>query len=383
MKKVMGMLVVTALLMGSVSAQKITMNYRTQAAIATITNSGADGAPTKVDFFNLDDNAYAAEAKDDLSITLSGDYAGASITIQPAIKGLTTGDKDGFTMLPDTYYGWVNYGSFKVTAGRFDSRYTGRVSSFAGNYSMSTVGEYVKLGGLKKAGMIVDAANLGTTGTAKKIHSLIADYTFNVGDADKLLVKLGFQETNIALSDDINWASTSLSLGYSLNPFGTIEGVFRWLEKDTYVLGAYLRPNKLVDNLDAVVGFTIGMDTANADNMATEMGIDVRAQYNISDAFYIATNMNFTKYTNDEWGMWIAGNGTYKVNELFTGKLTVSYIDESKAGDVKAINGLLGAEFYAMRNCSISSGVEVRYNLDGSSKKGLTAFIPLILRVKL
>jgi hypothetical protein len=366
MKKLMGLLVMTALVMGSVSAQKINMNYRTQASIATIVN---DASGTKVDFFNLDEDgvAYDKAAKDDLVIALSGENAGASVTIQPTID--TNNAASPIALGIDYYFGWVNFGQFKVTAGRFDSRYTGRVSNFAGNFH-GVVGEYVKLGGIGGVTMIKDADNFGTMGNATKTHSLIGEYTF-----DNLLIKLGFQEANIALTDDMNWAPTSLGIGYKLDAFGTIEGIFRLMATDTYVFGAYVRPNALVDGLDAVVGFTMGMETATSTN---EMGIDVRAQYNISDAFYVATNVNFTKFVSDDWGMWISGNGTYKVNDLLTGQLTVSYIDE--AVNSRSINALIGAELYTMSGCSISTGVEVQYNLDAEK---LTAYIPCVLRVKL
>jgi hypothetical protein len=358
------------------------MNYRTQATVATIENDGTD---TTVDFFNLNDNAYASDAKDDLSIEFATEFAGASVTMQPSVKTGTLALGLG------GYHGWIRFGSFNLTAGAFDSRFTSRVSGFAGNYN-GIVGEYVKFGGLKDTTMILDADNFGTAmnvrgadadgNQANRIHSLIADYTFNVGEKDKLLVKFGLQEgANIALDDsgDMNWAPTNISLGYTSSAFGTFEGIFRLLAKDKMVFGAYARSNKLVDNLDAALGFTMGMDVSGA-TMATEMGIDVRAQYTMG-ALLLATNMNFTKYTSNEWGMWIAGSANYKFNDWFTGRATVSYIDEegiNPAND-QLLSGLLGAEFIAMKNCSISTGVEARYDLAGEE---LTVFVPLILRVR-
>jgi hypothetical protein len=382
MKKLIGMLFIVALVIGTVSAQEISMNYRTQATIATIENDGTD---TTVDFFNLDSNAYGSSASDALEFTFATEFAGASITMQPRFAGLleadVTDDPAGeFDPIElNAYYGWITFGSLNVTAGAFDSRFTSRVSGFAGNYN-GIVGEYVKLGGLKDTNLILDADNLGTTNGAR-IHSLIADYTFNVGDADKLLVKFGVQESDIALNDegDMNWAPTNISLGYTMDALGSLEGVFRWVDKDVYVFGAYARSNKLVDNLDALLGFTMGMDNSNdALGNLTEMGIDVRAQYTMGPLL-LATNMNFTKYDNDEWGMWIAGSANYKFNDWFTGRATVSYIDQNN-GD-NTINGLLGAEFIATRNCSISTGVEVRYDLEPADP-ATTVFIPLILRVR-
>ncbi len=380
MKKLIGLLVITALVMGSVAAQSLSMNYRTQATILNVNDLTAD--KPVAEFFNLNENgvAYESRARDDLTITFSGEKAGASVTLEPNVQGLNT------TIGANAYYGWASFGPLKLTAGKFDSRYTGRVSGFAGNYN-GIVGEYVKLGGLKDATMIEDAANLGVSGTAARVHTLIADLTI-----DKLLIKLAFQDYttgssnnhdgDIEVNDDgtFVWAPTSVSLGYSIDPFGTIEGIFRLLAKDVIVLGAYIRPNKLVPNLDAVVGFTFGMDNTGTD-MASEMGIDVRAQYTI-DKLLLATNMNFMKYKNDEWGMWIAASGNYKINDTLTGRLTVSYIDESKqaGGEGKSFNGLLGLEIIAMRNSSISTGVELRYDLAAETAR---LMIPCILRVRL
>ncbi|MDR2897744.1 MAG: hypothetical protein LBU99_02940, partial [Spirochaetaceae bacterium] len=153
MKKLTGMLVIAVLAIGSISAQRITMNYRTQAAVVSLFN---DANSTFVDFFSLDENAaaYAPEAKDDLEIMLTGDYAGAAVILQPTLKG------SAITFDAEAYYGWVTFGHFNMTAGRFDSRYTDRVNNYGGNYS-GYVGEYVRLGGLKKTTMIEDAANFG------------------------------------------------------------------------------------------------------------------------------------------------------------------------------------------------------------------------------
>ncbi|AEE15919.1 hypothetical protein [Treponema brennaborense] len=363
MKKIIGTLAMAALVMGAASAQTIKLNYRTQANIVTVDK--AKDADAAVSFFDLE--KYGS-AKDSFSFELSGDKAGAYVELEPSLSAIGLAK----------YYGWLSFGNLKFTAGNFDSRYMNRVSNFGGNYN-GVVGEYVKLGGLKKASIIVDADNFGTI-NGSKLHTMAADYTFAVGESDKLLVKAAVHEKDIKINDTTNWVAASLGLGYSMKSFGTAEVIFRNTAKDTYVFGAYLRPNALVKNLDAVAGFTLGMGKDSADKSVTEMGIDARAQYKINDVFSVATNMNFTQYQNEKWGMWIAGNATYKMNDVVTGKLTGSYIDESKNAGTKTVNGLLGGEFTATKNASISTGVEVRYDLD---TEGMKLYVPCILRVKL
>ncbi len=367
MKKIIGTLAMAALVMGAASAQTIKLNYRTQANIVTVDK--AKDADAAVSFFDLE---KYGDAKDSFSFQLSGDSAGAYIELNPSLKDVST-------VALSYYYGWLNFGNLKFTAGKFDSRYMNRVSNFGGNYN-GVVGEYVKLGGLKQAKFIIDADNFGTI-NGKGLHTMAADYTFAVGESDKLLVKAAVHESDIKINDTTTWVAASLGLGYSMKAFGTAEVIFRNTAKDTYVFGAYLRPNALVKNLDAVAGFTLGMGKDSADKSVTEMGIDARAQYKINDVFSVATNMNFTQYQNEKWGMWIAGNATYKMNDVVTGKLTGSYIDESEAkANEKTVNGLLGAEFTATKNATISTGVEVRYNLD---TEGMKLYVPCILRVKL
>ena len=366
MKKIVSVLLVTALVCGSLFAQ-VKLNYRTQANIVTYEkDKDKDG---NLSFFDLE--KYGS-AKDTLAISLDGEAGGVAAEFDVKFDSIT----------PSKYYGWLNFGNLKFTAGKFDSRYTGRVQ-YGADYN-GVVGEYVKLGGLKLATMILDADNFGAlNGTVT--HSMIADYTFSIGESDKLLVKAAVHEKDIKLNDTTNWVASSLGLAYSMSSVGTFEGIFRNTAKDTYVFGAYIRPNKLVSGLDAVAGFTMGMGKDAADKSVTEMGIDVRAIYKL-DALTLGTNMNFTKYTNDKWGTWVGGTAAYALNDTVTAKLVGSYIDESgtvntkgEKGD-KTVNGLLGAEFTAMKNAKISTGVEVRYDLDKESTK---VYVPCILRVKL
>ncbi len=370
MKKIVSVLLVTALVCGSLFAQ-VKLNYRTQASIVTYgKDKDVDGT---LSFFNLHgDDAYDKNAKDTLAISLDGEAGGVAAEFDVMVVGTKS-------ITPTKYYGWLNFGNLKFTAGNFDSRYTGRVQ-YGADYN-GVVGEYVKLGGLKQASMILDADNFGAlNGTVT--HSMIADYTFSIGESDKLLVKAAVHEKDIKLNDTTNWVASSLGLAYSMSSVGTFEGIFRNTANDTYVFGAYIRPNKLVSGLDAVAGFTMGMGKDAADKSVTEMGIDVRAIYKL-DALTLGTNMNFTKYTNDKWGTWVGGTAAYALNDTVTAKLVGSYIDESESGTgkgTKTVNGLLGAEFTAMKNAKISTGVEVRYDLDKESTK---VYVPCILRVKL
>lgn len=360
MKKIVSVLLVTALVCGSLFAQ-VKLNYRTQANIVTYEkDKDKDG---NLSFFDLE--KYGS-AKDTLAISLDGEAGGVAAEFDVTFDSIT----------PSKYYGWLNFGNLKFTAGKFDSRYTGRVQ-YGADYN-GVVGEYAKLGGLKKASMIVDADNFGAL-NGEETHSMIADYTFSIGESDKLLVKAAVHEEDIKLNDTTNWVASSLGLAYSMSSVGTFEGIFRNTAKDTYVFGAYIRPNKLVSGLDAVAGFTMGMGKDTADESVTEMGIDVRAIYKL-DALTLGTNMNFTKYTNDKWGTWVGGTAAYALNDTVTAKLVGSYIDESNNKGTKTVNGLLGAEFTAMKNAKISTGVEVRYDLDKESTK---VYVPCILRVKL
>ena len=363
MKKIVSVLLVTALVCGSLFAQ-VKLNYRTKANIVTYEkDKDKDG---NLSFFDLE--KYGS-AKDTLAISLDGEAGGVAAEFDVTFDSIT----------PSKYYGWLNFGNLKFTAGKFDSRYTGRVQ-YGADYD-GVVGEYAKLGGLKKASMIVDADNFGAL-NGKVTHSMIADYTFSIGESDKLLVKAAVHEEDIKLNDTTNWVASSLGLAYSMSSVGTFEGIFRNTANDTYVFGAYIRPNKLVSGLDAVAGFTMGMGKGAADKSVTEMGIDVRAIYKL-DALTLGTNMNFTKYTNDKWGTWVGGTAAYALNDTVTAKLVGSYIDESESGvkdSTKTVNGLLGAEFTAMKNAKISTGVEVRYDLDKESTK---VYVPCILRVKL
>lgn len=131
MKKIISTLALATLAFGSVFADvTFTTNYRTRmVGFSRVMNAdgytkNADSAATatkptdeKFNSYLFAQRAYDS-ASDDFAVAVSNDFGGAKITVNPTLA--TRGTADDLSPSFSEYYGYVNLGAIKLTAGLID-----------------------------------------------------------------------------------------------------------------------------------------------------------------------------------------------------------------------------------------------------------------------
>ena len=121
MKKIISTLALATLAFGSVFADvTFTTNYRTRmAAFSRVMNADDWAATAKADRFNSYLFAHRGydSASDDFKIEVANDFGGAGVRIDPSLAA--RGTNDDRNALAE-YYGYVNLGAIKITAGLID-----------------------------------------------------------------------------------------------------------------------------------------------------------------------------------------------------------------------------------------------------------------------
>ena len=122
MKKIISTLALATLAFGSVFADvTFTTNYRTRmAAFSRVMNADDWAATAKADRFNsylFAQRGYDS-ASDDFKIEVANDFGGAGVRIDPSLGGNQDTSDDRSALAE--YYGYVNLGAIKITAGLID-----------------------------------------------------------------------------------------------------------------------------------------------------------------------------------------------------------------------------------------------------------------------
>ena len=396
------------------------------------TENGDKDAYTTTTYADIDG---FASSNDTLSIKGSTDYAGVAADITLTNPGNKAGKDGGFAI--DNYYGWLNWGALKFTAGTYDSRYTNR-----GNYTATEQGildeEFSKThglstkNGLSKAdfGKKVDFSWLGDFGNVSQVaagnnNSFIADYTFNDIAGGKLLLKGGLVENGASKNYDDTSAKVAAdedkfiqSEGYVFEAawrkdgIAAVDFIFKNPVNKLYGFGLYVTPLMIANTKNVVVGFTYGMDTKDyakdKNGLDKAFAIDLRGQYNINSNMTVALGAKYesVSYQNDVTlkdsdgkdvkessasAMQVAAEFSYKVNDLVTAAFDFGYfnkdltdVDSNSDDDSQFIVTSLRGKFTAGKNAAITTAL--RLNKVLNPKDGGTDYtfdIPVVLRVKM
>ena len=314
-------------------------------------------------------------ASDTLAIKGTTDYAGvvAEITLNnPCNKN----GKNGSVAI-DNYYGWLNWGAFKLTAGTYDSRYTNR-----GNYTATEQGildeEFSKTMGLSsKNGLsgtnfgkatemsslnwLSDFGNVSQVAAGNNL-SFLADYTLNDIAGGTLLLKGGLVEngsstetTYTTKGEDGKYTTTAKtttkesvydsytdddgdefkqSEGYVFeaawrkDDMAAIDFIFKNPVNKVYGFGLYITPLMIQNTKNVVLGFTYGTNKIDEDNgtsIKSAFAIDLRGQYNINSQMTVALG---AKYENVS----LNGDGVKIVSKNING--SKEYVDNASAMQV-------------------------------------------------
>ncbi|MCR4823107.1 MAG: hypothetical protein K5873_09585 [Treponema sp.] len=445
MKKIVSAALVASLVAGAAFAEvTVNQNFRFRPnllKVESIDEKSGKSAYTKTTFADLD--AYGA-CSDSLSIAGKTDFAGlkADLTLTSGItkngnasNALSTTDLKTYTgttdgtsnLMIDNFYGWLNWGAFKLSGGVFDSRYTNR-----GNYTATEEGildkEFSKALGLSGSVYIGGSKNdttygLKDFGNVAQVDggnylSLLADYTFDDIGGGKLLIKGGLVENagdaadskgaiknsaissnpyDVATNDDAN-TTYQQSAGYvaeaawSRDDLMKVDVIFKNPVNKEYGFGIYITPLMIPNTKNVVLGFTYGTvkDTASA------FAIDARAQYNINDAATVALGAKFESITPDgkdaETALQVAGEASYKINDYVTAALDLGYfnydLDDNDGADDGSQQFVVSgrAKISAGKNAAITTALRytatLNYLKENAKTKG-TFDIPVVMRIKM
>ncbi|WP_443740394.1 hypothetical protein [Treponema berlinense] len=436
MKKIVTAAAIAAMAASFAAAEVTTsLNVRVRPdlyKVEGITKTKTADAYTKTTYADIDG---VATNSDTLAVKGSTDYAGVVAEITLLNPGNKNTENGGVKI--DNYYGWLNWGALKFTAGTYDSRYTNR-----GNYTATEQGildeEFSKTHGLSiKNGLsktafgktggfswLVDFGNVSQVAAGNNT-SFIADYTFNDIAGGKLLLKGGLVENGSNKQYDDTTDATKKdkdvfkqSEGYVFEAawrkdgIAAVDFIFKNPVNKLYGFGLYVTPLMIANTKNVVVGFTYGMDTNDYDKKENGLdkafAIDLRGQYNINSNMTVALGAKYesVSYQNDvsltdsdgktvkessASAMQVAAEFSYKVNDIVTAAFDFGYfnedltdVDSNSDDSSQFIVTSLRGKFTAGKNAAITTAL--RLNKVLNPKDGGTDYtfdIPVVLRVKM
>lgn len=443
MKKIVSVFVLGAVA-ASIATAEVTVgiNSRTRPSLYTSTETFADKSKesTILDFSN-------AEHSDDFAFAAKGENCGIAATLTLsngqdtyATTGVETphgnANAPQYIDLKGKYYGWMNFGALKITAGRFDSRLVER-------HSLSTIddgladSDTAKFGvsnaivtGLAKTDEAVtgldtigktflyDFSNVSAIG-GTRVNSVFVDYTIDEIGAGKLLVKGGVLANNYTTQSSDDWNTkdkTKVGAGFAADVgylSDTIDAdvVFKMPSQHAFGFGLY-GDVKAVENLKLAAGFTYGASseydtytysvekdkdtneekekiTTGKQSKYNAMAFDLRAFYQINEQFLAGVQAKYSSLKVDSkdanTSLELVASAQYTISELLAAQFDIGYYNEDMGDAVKVDNKgnwgettlkvRPGVKVNASKNAYISAAFEFTTALNGSDAKDAKAGI--------
>ena len=409
MKKILGVVLASALVAGAFAQVTTEVEFRTKVTAADWTfkkDTDADAAYLVQD--NLDDTkigvsaagknaGVTAEVTFDLNNALAlngkdysfiGDINGDGVVDEKDKLALS---KDPLLAAGDVL-GWFNIGGLKFTAGKFASRSTNamglRMRQSVGKLISVSFVEAYKFGTAIKDNVGVDANNM----TNGENLAAIGDYTFPIGGA-KLLVKAAIFDSTPKFPH--------LKSGYGFeaayqSKLFTIIADVKVPYANTAVTGVYFRMMP-IDMLDFAVGGTLAFDNRNAYD-STTIGIDARVRILPMDALSFTVMGNYSLETQKQEiggktykgytdGKYIALNASYMLNDMFTLFGEAGFFD-AEAKEYKGKDNIkfqVGTTMKPVENVTVSGAVQAAIPIySDTPAKGTPVFglsIPVAMKV--
>lgn len=374
MKKILGVVLASALVAGAFAQVTTGVEFRTKVTAADWTfkkDTDPDAAYFVQD--NLDDTHIGIDA--------AGKNAGVTAEVNF--------DLDTATILGvGDVLGWFNVGALKFTAGKFASRSTNamglRMRQAVGKIVSISFVEAYKFGTAISGNVGVDANNM----TNGENLAAIGDYTFPIGDA-KLLVKAAIFDSKPGFPH--------LKSGYGFeaayqSKLFTIIADVKVPKAYTAVTGVYFRMMP-IDMLDFAVGGTLAFDNSGATDNTT-IGLDARVRILPLDALSFTVMGNYSLETAKQGdnkaytdGKYIALNASYMLNDMFTLFGELGYFDENtKAYQGKDnIKFQVGTTVKPVENVTVSGAVQAAIPIySDTPAKGTPVFglsIPVAMKI--
>ena len=336
MKKILGAVLAAGLLTGIATAADIGFSYK-----------GSN-------YFTSSSQNLKYEGgmrKDCLGVSLTTEAAGIVIDY----------DTDGGNIVPDEYYGWLNFGlpvgSLQVTAGAWKGRYVNRIRADQGDLDSQDFE-------LFKPGVINGTTGADSDNLTGGNLGLVAAWTLADKLPGALIVKLGLFKSDWNPDKDSVTVSAGFTgeLAYRQDGLFNVNFAMRSLTKSNYSFGLWFSP-LMVDKLQLTVGGTVA--TVNAydgkakkwgDNK-TEWGVDLRARYKVTDALSLTTKNNISSGTN-------TGVSNDDKNELVLWdmlNMTYAFADNLKAGlTLQSLRGGLDDDHKSRWDVGVSPSLAIQ-----------------------
>ncbi|MBC6720943.1 hypothetical protein [Treponema sp. Marseille-Q4130] len=390
MKKILGVVLASALVAGAFAQVKTGVEFDTNLTVADwATVKDGDNTSSYLEQKHNDDTK--------IGVTASDDNAGVTAEIKFNLNNVGVAGKDPVGV--GTVYGWFTVKGFKVSAGKFNSRWSPRLKNAADDAINLSILEPYKYGSAikefqdastppnkyKNPGFDID----NMTNGAKL--AMIGDYTFAIGES-KLLVKGSIFDSDPKFSH--------LKSGYAFEAgFQTklfwIDAVVKVPYKDTVAAGAffYMKP---LDMLTFVVGGTFAFDNRIANTDISIIAFDARARVKPLDALAITVMGNYSLATakpssGDKSyvdGKYAAVNAEYMLNDMFTIFGEVGYFDTEAAvtaGDSYAnMKVQAGTIIKPVEKVSVAAALQLRLNVEdkvGTGAEQVGFGIPVALQI--
>lgn len=275
MKKIISMLTISALALGSIFAD-VSLEFTQKAYLY-----GEGGE--KLQFSGYDDS------KGCVKLTAKNDNAGILLDIDPKI---TQADKKSIAL--DQYTGWVNFGggAFKFQSGVWTARSVNRFNGNSGKWKGSEYEKYKY--GVPRGSIAKDINNIASINGTSYLSSALT-YTTDSFYATGLL--LGLDKTGKKAAG--NYGTLDLCSGFGVEMGMNIgEGSKLTINLKTpankaVAFGAFFENKTLKENLDFVIGYTFG----KAANDSFETAVDLRASYALNETVTFTTMHNLSYFS--------------------------------------------------------------------------------------
>ena len=432
MKKVIGVAVAASLVAGMAFAEvSVSLNARLRSNMYHFTKAENGNKETYTfDLNGTSKHGGSDVMSDTLGFNAKTDYAGVQLELAP-------NGSDNTIKVDSKYNGWLKFGDLKFSFGSFDSRFVNRynetmaesglLDSDYAKYGLASLNKFDYNDGdgsdkennkTTKVTLGKDANNFSAV-EGSRVTTLIADYTFADVAGGKLLVKAALinGSDNYKSDDDTNKTDKTNSNTYAgfgfeadyQNDSVAIQGLFKKINEDQMIIGAYVEPKGLPFN--TVLGFTYASQKDGKFSNGksgdaykpcvlsdiSAYAVDLRFKYKVTDAATIAAlakyeSVKVKEADETDTALALGAEVSYVVSDKIGAFFDIMYInadldDEDNAffsGAASKVQVRPGVKLTAGKNAAITAAFQYDNYIDSDDRATKTEYsIPVIFRVKL
>lgn len=406
MKKIISVLTISALALGSVFAADVSLAYSQKGYIS----SNEDGTSKKLDL-----NGYAVSTTNDVVFSVSNDFAGVVFDFDPVLQKENDSDddesKDVYEKADsdlasedgvfDEYYGWVKFygGKLKLQSGVWGDRSVNRLNEDSGEWEDNEYERY-------HYGVIDGHVGQDITRFAafNGIKSLTTALTYTNGAlsvtggviTNKFKTSSDYAEENEKqTAGTVTKSGFGVDISYDIDQSTKVTAILKTPTDQSVAFAAFVDKKGFQifkRSFDVVAGATVaGRDSdTETDFNGLEAALDLRVRYALSDKVSI-TSMNNFSYLGNEDGE--DGDGKKNVWDMVslaiqaTDAVKLQVTGEWEYEDLSAVNNgklsvIPGVTYSPVDGVSLTGGIII--NTKGwKSPSESSIAIPFVLSVAL